>query len=171
MNLIPLPGTVAGRLYATGFTDVGPDPAGALAAVPADTLLCLLTDSDVELRFPAFAHWLVAEAGGPAWRFPIEDGGVAEETSMLALVRGLAERLRRGERVVTHCGAGIGRTSLVCSLTVIALTGTSLGDALVLVRAARPGAGPENPEQRAHLERLATILAADRAVASVTACD
>ena len=90
---------------------------------------------------------------------------------MLALVRELAARLRRGERVVTHCGAGIGRTSLVCGLTVIALTGTSLGEALVLVRAARPGAGPENPEQRAHLERLAALLGPDHAVTSVTAGD
>jgi hypothetical protein len=159
MNLIPLPAHVPGRLYATGFTDVGPAPDQALASLPADTLLCLLTDEDVDLRFPEFANWLVDNAGGPAWRFPIEDGGVADEAAMLALVDELVERLRGGERVVAHCGAGIGRTSLVCGLAVVALTGTSLDEALASVRAARPGAGPENPVQRAHLERLAARLA------------
>ncbi|MPY92977.1 MAG: hypothetical protein GEV08_07885 [Acidimicrobiia bacterium] len=160
INLVPLPGSVRGRLYATGFTDVGPDPAGALAALPADTLLCLLTDHDVALRFPAFAAWLAEHGDGPVWRFPIEDGGVADEDEMLALVDDLVRRLRAGERVVAHCGAGIGRTSLVCGLALVALTGEPLADALASVRAARPGAGPENPEQRAHLERLADVLTA-----------
>ena len=86
MNLIPLPADVPGRLYATGFTDVGPAPDEALASLPADVLLCLLTDEDVALRFPHFATWLEGNAGGAAWRFPIEDGGVADEEAMLALV-------------------------------------------------------------------------------------
>lgn len=164
MNLIPLPVDVPGRLYATGFTDVGPAPDQALASLPADTLLCLLTDEDVALRFPEFATWLVDNAGGPAWRFPIEDGGVADEAAMLALVDELVGRLRRGERVVAHCGAGIGRTSLVCGLAVVALAGLPLDEALAAVRAARPGAGPENPTQRAHLERLAASLGGEAAL-------
>ena len=156
---IPLPDEVAGRLFATGFTDVGPDPGAALASVGADTLLCLLTDHDIALRYPQFALWLDG-AGGAAWRFPIEDGGVADEAEMVALVGELVERLRRGDRVVAHCGAGIGRTSLVCGLALVALAGMALDEALATVRAARPGSGPENPVQRGHLERLAPLLAA-----------
>jgi hypothetical protein len=155
IDRIPLPAHVPGRLYATGFTDVGADPAAALASVGADVLLCLLDDHDLTLRFPAFGAWLAEQDGGAAWRFPIEDGHVAPEEAMAALVERLAARLAGGAAVVTHCGAGIGRTSLVCSLTLVALGDGPLERALTVVRAARSGAGPENPVQRAHLERLA----------------
>jgi hypothetical protein len=161
IDLIPLPPHVPGRLWATGFTDVGPDPDAALAAVGADTLLCLLTEEDIALRFPHFGEWLNANGdNGRAWWFPIEDGGVAHDEPMLELVAELVEHLRNGRRIVTHCGAGIGRTSLACGLAVVALAGTPLEDALRHVRAARSGAGPENPVQRAHLHRLADRLLA-----------
>jgi hypothetical protein len=163
IDRIPLPAGVPGRLYATGFTDVGPDPDEALRSVDADTLLCLLTDEDIVLRYPAFAGWLDANAAGTrAWWFPIDDGGVAHDETMLELVVDLVERLRAGRTIVVHCGAGIGRTSLACGLALIALSGLPLDDALVRVRAARSGAGPENPVQRAHLDRLAGRLLASR---------
>jgi hypothetical protein len=159
IDRVPLPDEIPGRLYATGFTDVGPDPDAALAEVRADTLLCLLTDEDIALRFPRFTHWLEANAAsGRAWRFPIEDGGVADDDAMAGMVAGLVDQLRRGRGVITHCGAGIGRTSLACGLAVVALSGRPLDVALAEVRAARSGAGPENPYQRAHLERLAARL-------------
>jgi hypothetical protein len=162
IDRIPLPGHVRGRLYATGFTDVGPDPDAALALVGADTLLCLLTPEDIALRFPGFEAWLAAnEESGRAWWFPIEDGGVAPDDAMTELVTELAARLRAGRDIVAHCGAGIGRTSLACGLAVLVLSGTELAVALAHVRAARSGAGPENPRQRAHLERLA-LRHADR---------
>ena len=160
MNLIPLPEGVAGRLYATGFTDVGPDPQGALDRIGADTLLSLLTERDIELRFPDYGDWLEANAGGAAWSFPIDDGDVADEGAMVALVGELVERLGRGEAIVTHCGAGYGRTSLVCGLALVALSDLGLDEALVAVRAARPGMGPENPRQRAHLEAVTAALRA-----------
>lgn len=160
---IPLPAAVPGRLYATGFSDVGPDPAMALASVGADVLLCLLTDHDIGLRhFPGFAPWLAANDGGPAWRFAIDDGDVAADDAMAHLVADVAGRLRAGHGIVTHCGAGIGRTSLVCALALLVLDPQPLDQALATVRAARPGAGPENPVQRAHLERLARHFAARR---------
>jgi len=160
IDRIPLPAHVPGRLYATGFTDIGPDPDRALATVEADTLLCLLTQHDIDLRFPAFSAWLEENRPtGRGWWFPIEDGGVADDDAMVALVDALAAALLAGGRVVTHCGAGIGRTSLACGLTVVVLAGVGLDAALAEVRAARPGAGPENPHQRSHLRRLADRLA------------
>ena len=160
IDRIPLPPHVPGRLYATGFTDIGPDPDRALATVEADTLLCLLTQHDIDLRFPAFTAWLDANRStGRGWWFPIEDGGVADDDAMVALVDALAAALRAGRRVVTHCGAGIGRTSLACGLAVVVLGEVGLDAALAQVRAARPGAGPENPHQRSHLQRLADRLA------------
>jgi hypothetical protein len=162
IDRIPLPDHVRGRLYATGFTDVGPDPDAALDLVGADTLLCLLTPHDIALRFPRFEEWLRAnEEHGRAWWFPIEDGGVASDDAMVELVTDLAARLLDGEAIVAHCGAGIGRTSLACGLALLILSGDELAVALAEVRAARSGAGPENPHQRAHLERLAVRLAGE----------
>ena len=172
IDRIPLPSDVPGRLYATGFTDVGPDPDAALRAVGADTLLCLLTDEDIGLRYPAFATWLRTGVGrGRAWWFPIDDGGIAHDDAMLDLVGELVTRLRAGQAVVAHCGAGIGRTSLACGLVVVALAGLPLQDALDHVRAARSGAGPENPVQRAHLQRLAQRLRPSAAADGRTAAD
>jgi hypothetical protein len=161
IDRIPLPSSVPGRLYATGFTDVGPDPDRALGDVEADTLLCLLTRADIDQRFPPFHGWLEANLlTGRSWWFPIDDGGVADDDEMLALVEAVTSALGDGRCLVTHCWAGIGRTSLVCALAVVALTDAGLDAALALVRAARLGAGPENPVQRSHLERLARRLGA-----------
>jgi hypothetical protein len=164
IDRVPLPESVPGRLYATGFTDVGPDPDRALQAVEADTLVCLLTRHDIDLRFPAFHEWMEENLlSGRSWWFPIDDGGVADEEEMLALVEAVTEALRAGRRLVTHCGAGIGRTSLVCGLALVVLADLGLDAALAQVRAARLGAGPENPLQRSHLQRLAHRLGpADR---------
>lgn len=159
IDRIPLPSHVPGRLYATGFTDVGPDPDAALASVDGDVLLCLLTAEDIAMRFPRYADWLTANAEDRARWFPIEDGGVAPDEDMCALVIELAGQLADGRSVVTHCGAGIGRTSLACGLTLLALGDADLTAALAEVRAARSGAGPENPVQVAHLERMARRLA------------
>jgi protein-tyrosine phosphatase len=112
------------------------------------------------MRFPRFSGWLdINAAGGRARWFPIEDGGVAPDDEMTALVAELAAHLMAGRSVVAHCGAGIGRTSLACGLTLVLLGGTDLGTALAEVRTARSGAGPENPVQVAHLERMALRLA------------
>jgi protein tyrosine phosphatase (PTP) superfamily phosphohydrolase (DUF442 family) len=151
---VPLPGP--GRLYATGFTVVGPDPAAAMSKVDADLLLCLLQPDEIERRFPDFARWLAA-AAGEALHFPVDDGGIGHEEEVLALIDRLGAHLDAGGSVLTHCGAGLGRTSIVCALLLVR-AGSTLQDALAAVRAARPGAGPENPAQRAHLERLAARL-------------
>jgi hypothetical protein len=151
---VPLPGP--GRLYATGFTVVGPDPAAAMSNVEADLLVCLLQPDEIERRFPHFGQWLAA-AEDAALHFPVDDGGIGHPDEVLALIDRLGAHLDGGGSVLTHCGAGLGRTSIVCALLLVR-AGSSLDDALSAVRAARPGAGPENPAQRAHLERLAARL-------------
>jgi hypothetical protein len=156
---IGLPSGTPGRLWAAGFTVVGPDPDGALRAVGADTLVTLLQPEEIDLRFPAFADWLEgALRSGRAWHVPIDDGGTIDDDTMVAAIEELGEALDRGMGLLTHCGAGLGRTSLVCGALLVR-RGVPLADALVAVRAARPGAGPENPVQRAHLERVAARLA------------
>ena len=164
IDQIPLPPDVAGRLFAAGLLDVGPDAAAALAALNADLLVCLLPDEDIDLhhaRFPRFGEWLRQEGvpSGQALRFEIDDGSVPDIEDMVALIDQLAVRLRAGQSVVAHCAAGWGRTSLVCGLLLIAFGTPSIAEALTAVRAARPGAGPENPDQREHLAAVFVRLA------------
>lgn len=92
-------------------------------------------------------------------RFPVADHGVpADEAAFERLARELAGELHRGTGVVIHCLGGKGRSSLLAA-SVLALRGLGLAEALDRIRAARPGAGPETPEQRAWLEGFAARLA------------
>jgi protein-tyrosine phosphatase len=70
------------------------------------------------------------------------------------LLADLRTRLDRGEGLLLHCGAGIGRAGTVAA-GLLVTTGTPLVDALALVRAHRPMAGPEAGAQADLLEALA----------------
>ena len=156
MNEIPQPSGVPGRLFATGFSTVGPDPEQALSDVGADTLVCLVEDDEVERRFPDFADWIRASPHRVT-RLPIPDWGVTDDDVLRRGVLAVADAVRRGDTVVTQCGAGMGRTGVVCTLALVAL-GASLDDAAAHVRRGRPGAGPDSPEQREQMERVALRL-------------
>ena len=54
----------------------------------------------------------------------------------------LQARLANDEHLLLHCAAGIGRTGTLAAC-ILVQQGTSVDDALTLVRASRPMAGPE----------------------------
>jgi hypothetical protein len=184
---IPLPSGVPGRLYATSFSIVGPDPASALEDVDATALVCLITDHEIGLRYPDYGDWLTVaggvggvadrgrprrepglpdarpERGGPpdseqspvrVLRLPIPDYGVTDDDKLLDMAQQVTGLLRGGETVVTHCGAGMGRTGVLCTLVLVQL-GAPLAEAALTVRKGRPGSGPDSPEQADQLARLA----------------
>jgi len=101
----------------------------------------------------------VAELGSAArkvglrWiHLPVEDGGVPDrrfDDAWPAASRSLLEDLMQGRNVVIHCRGGLGRTGLVASLLLVEL-GIPPADALVCVRAARPGA-VETADQEAYV--------------------
>jgi protein-tyrosine phosphatase len=145
---------VAGSLYLTGFSVVGPDPAAALDDVGAATLVCLIEPDEIERRFPDFATWLVEPSPHAALHHPTPDQGVVDDDAVVTVAAHVLELLRDGHGVMLHCGAGMGRTGTVAALVLMA-TGVELDDALATIRAARPGAGPDGPDQLAQLRRLA----------------
>jgi protein tyrosine/serine phosphatase len=156
IHRIPTPGA-AGHLHACGLSVVGPDPCAALDDVGAAILVCLLQPDEIERRFPAFAAWLTEPAPFRAIHLPTTDQSVADDDLVVELVGEVAERLRAGDGIVMHCGAGMGRTGVIGALVVVAL-GQPVDDALALVRAARPGAGPETGDQLDQVVRLAPIV-------------
>lgn len=150
---IPLPGG-PGRLWLCGKHVVGPDPEGALARVGATTIVCLNEAHEIESRYPGYVGWLRANAGTRAVWVPVHDLHAPPLAELRALLAELQARLARGEGVVVHCGAGIGRAGTIAVALLVDM-GASLDDASAIVRRARPTAGPEAGAQRELLEALA----------------
>lgn len=150
-------GKAPGRLFVASFTDVGPDPAKALDSVDADILVCLIEPFEIDLRFPEFKDWLV-ENLDRSMHWPIPDWGVLPDDEMLALVADVVHKLRDGQDIVLHCGAGIGRTGVVSILAMVSM-GMPVEEAALWVRKHRGGAGPDSQHQQDQVERLAPLLA------------
>jgi protein-tyrosine phosphatase len=151
---VPLPG-VDGRLWLCGKHYVGPDPEAALAETGATTVVCLTERHELEDRYPRYVAWLDAEAGSRACWHPIPDLGAPAIPDAVALLDDLAARLRAGDGLLVHCGAGIGRAGTVAAALLIDL-GLDLDAAVAQVAAHRPMAGPEAGAQRELLDALAT---------------
>ena len=153
IHRIPVPGA-SGQLHAAAFAVTGPDPAAALEDVGAAVMVCLLTDSEIAMRFPDYPAWLADPGPHQAIHVPMVDQGVAGDDVIRKLVGDINQHLDRGTGVMVHCGAGYGRAGIVC-ISVLTSRGMELDHAVAAVRAARPAAGPQSHSQEAQIARLA----------------
>jgi protein-tyrosine phosphatase len=152
----PGPGALATMRHPPGGARL-PEAMAALARAGARVLVSALCDHEVG-RLELTGQPAAAAAAGLALvRFPIPDRGVPEPDAWPAvdrLVDRLAGELRRDRFVVTHCWAGIGRSSLLAGATLVRL-GVPPARAWELIRAARGRPVPDNPDQQAWLYRFA----------------
>jgi protein-tyrosine phosphatase len=95
-----------------------------------------LTDEPLEAAF----------AGLRFVSLPITDMGLPNPADVLPTLRELAADLAGGQHVVTHCWAGIGRSSLLAA-TLMVLTGVAPGTAWHRISEARGRTVPETPAQ------------------------
>jgi len=146
-----------GSLYLCGLDVVGPEPAAILEHLDASTLICLLTDVEIFTRYPDYLEWLNYPEPFEALRLPTEDHLVATDDSVASLVMAITDRLRDGDHVLVHCGAGWGRAGVIAVLVMVA-AGALVDDAIRDLRAARPAAGPQSMEQDLQIERLSRQL-------------
>jgi len=152
----PGPGRLATMARPPGG-DRLPAAMAALAAAGAQLLVSALCDDEVTELALAGQPAAAAAAGLELVRFPIVDCGVpapGERAAVDRLVDRLAAELRRDRFVVTHCRAGIGRSSLLAGAALVRL-GLPAGPAWELIRAARGLPVPDNPDQEAWLHRFA----------------
>ena len=145
---VPLP-RGPGRLWLCGKHFIGPDHTGAVERVDADAVVCLCHRRELADRYPGYVAWL--EAGGTGERrrrpteviwLPVDDLHAPGLEAAVELATSLRDRLDRGQSVLIHCGAGIGRAGTTAAAVLMAM-GETRSSALATVAASRPLAGPE----------------------------
>jgi protein-tyrosine phosphatase len=148
---VPLP-VDQGGLWLCGKHFIGPDVEEALRATGATVVVCLNEAAELAERYPAYVTWLRSDPRA-IWH-PIPDLHAPDIGSAIALLRQLRDRIEEGETLLVHCGAGIGRAGTVAAGILLTL-GAALDEALAIVAASRPMAGPEAGAQRELLEAIA----------------
>ena len=151
LRSVRLPDGVEGRLYLVAM----PGTRGPLERTweglreeGVQVVVCLAEPEEIRAKSPAYAAALEAQAVPcPVESFPVADFGVPDDREAFwALACRVGERLTGGDRVVIHCGAGIGRTGTLGACVLLAL-GQPPAKAEQAVSAA--GSHPETAGQRA----------------------
>jgi protein-tyrosine phosphatase len=153
----PTPGRLATMAHPTGGTALAGELA-ALRAAGVDLLVCAQEDAELAeldlLGLPAAA----SAAGLVLRRFPIADNSITDDMPGAIVLAGeLAEALRQGQFVVTHCWAGIGRSSMLAGAALVRLGGAP-DEVWARIAAARGRSVPDNPIQYAWLHEFASAL-------------
>jgi len=125
--------------------------------VDATTVVCLNQRAELEVRYPNYVEWLQNQTPQRVVWFPIPDLGAPPIDAFTALIGDLHSRIARGDTLLVHCGAGIGRAGTMAAALLMAM-GIERERAVAHVGAHRPMAGPEAGAQRELLEALALTL-------------
>jgi hypothetical protein len=169
IDRIPLPAGVTGGLWLCGkhaiarsmgvLSDATSDTTSDTTPM-WDTIVCLTERHELAERYPDYVRWLDRAGDGALW-WPIPDMHAPSPETMLPFVDDLVARLRRGDDLLVHCGAGIGRagTTAVCVLIQL---GLDVSVAEQVVADSRPMAGPEVAAQRDLVRALSALAEAER---------
>ncbi|HSV46803.1 MAG TPA: tyrosine-protein phosphatase [Ramlibacter sp.] len=146
---VALPSGVAGSLWLSsmpGYQESWTAFQAAAAQAKLTAVVCLTPRHELAQLSPAYG---AAVAGGKLpfrWQhLPMPNFGVPEDAAGFRQeVEVIAAALRRGDAVLLHCAAGMGRTGTVAACVLKAL-GLEAEDALQRVRDA--GSNPQNARQ------------------------
>ena len=141
IDTVPLPGATGG-LSLCGKHAIAPDVHAAMERCGATTVVCLVEEHEIVGHWPEYVEWLRANAGTRAVWFPVHDLHAPAPDRAEPFLLELLARIDDGEHLLVHCAAGIGRTGTVAACLLVRM-GMSVNDALLAIRTARPGAGPE----------------------------
>jgi protein-tyrosine phosphatase len=144
-----------GGLWLCSKHFVGPDPDEALARTGTTTVVCLCERSELASRYPDYVAWLHDNRSISALWMPIADLDAPSRQEGKAMVAELHHQLESGQRLLMHCGAGLGRAGTMAIAVLVSL-GTDPREAAALVAARRPMAGPQSAEQSEFLAAVAS---------------
>ncbi|MFE6049145.1 tyrosine protein phosphatase [Kitasatospora sp. NPDC056446] len=123
------------------------DEMAALKRCGVDVLVCALTGPELDELGLADEPRAAAAAGLRFVAIPVADRTVPDRAAVLPTLHALAELLRGGAHIVTHCRAGIGRSSLLAAALLI-LDGVAPDTAWDRIERARGLPVPDTAEQR-----------------------
>ena len=156
LRRVALPSAIAGQLWLSHMPGRLEPWAGYLAQVqriPLHLVACLTPMDEVQELSPGY-HSAIAAGRLPFRWMHIEmlNFGLALGEGLFRRgVEDLAASMRRGDNVMIHCAAGIGRTGTTAAC-VLKHLGVSRDEALALIRAA--GANPQSAEQSGLIDRF-----------------
>lgn len=147
---LPLPEDVPGRIWLTampGRFAPFPDFLGAIKEIAATTIKCLATSAEIAAKSPDYARArLLGTLPVPVHDHPIPDYGLpADRAAFAAFITAMCAGLREGQRMILHCGAGIGRTGVVSQHLLMAL---GMDPVSAQEQVLRAGSHPETDAQR-----------------------
>ena len=118
-----------------------------LRAQEVDVLVSCLERSEVERYELEREGELCRRVKSDFLSYPIPDHTAPKDLRSTKLfVGGLAARVKKGQKIIAHCLAGIGRSPTIAGAVLLEL-GLPLPDVLRRMEAARGYAVPEMPEQ------------------------
>jgi integrase len=148
----PGPGTLSTMAKPRGG-DWLADEMTALRVAGVDILTSALTAAELHELDLIHEPQAARDAGLQFISMPITDRGTPDPAVVLPHLRRLAERLRAGDHIVTHCRFGIGRASLLAA-SILVLNGLPPDQAWTRLEHARGLAVPDTPAQRAWPDAL-----------------
>lgn len=157
---LPLTDSIPGEIHLhsmPGRYEPFPQAREEMAAQGISTVVSLTSED--EIREKASDYGQAIDAGTFSIErisFPIGDYGTPSDRSgYLSLVRDLVDRLAQGEKILIHCGAGIGRTGTLAIAVLMALGMTYEQAARQVLEA---GSRPETEAQQDFLRWVETQL-------------
>ncbi len=149
LRALSLPDGVAGKVYLSAMPGRTGDFIADRADITSagiDQVISLASPDEIAQSSPDYAAALIK--GDLPWAqvmLPVPDYGVAlDRDSWLMQIRSSADHVRRGGKLLIHCGYGIGRTG-TAAICLMMTFGVPLSEAAATVDAA--GSRPEDARQ------------------------
>lgn len=160
LRSVTLPTGISGHLFLSAMPGRYESFSVATKAITSQAIgciFCLVPAEEIEKLSPQYGRAMAAEILPCAVvSSPVPDFGLPPDgKTYIRIVQEAAGRLRSGNNILVHCGAGIGRTG-VFAVSVLMALGIALPEATELV--ARAGSNAEGPGQKKFVSWVAEEL-------------